>query len=228
MDKQRILQLSNYYKFYIVKKLHHKNFIKFGEKYIKGLILDVGSGYSPFKKYIKNGNVISVDSNSDVNPDIVGSIYSLPFKDNTFDGIICTDVLEHLEDPVIGVKEMKRVLKVNGYIYITVPMLWCLHYEPKDFFRFTKYGITYILEKEGFKIEKVIPVGKIFSYLAARICEKFYNMINKIIFFLPKQNRFIVTIPVVLPFLFFLYYLTLLLDKLNKRDVYSWCVIARK
>lgn len=228
MNRQKITQLTNYYKFYIVKRLLHKNFLKNGKNYIKGLILDLGAGLSPFQKYIKNGRFISIDYNIDVNPAIVGSATCLPFKSNSFDSIICTDVLEHLEEPNICIKEMKRVLKVNGYIYITVPMLWCLHYEPKDFYRFTRYGITYLLKKEGFYIEKVSPVGKVFSFLAARFCEKIYNIVNKIIFFLPKQKRFLLTIPLTFPLSFLLYNFTSFLDNLNKRDVYSWCVIAKK
>lgn len=48
-----------------------------------------------------------------------GSIYELPYKDNFFDLIICTEVLEHLEDPTKAIKEMLRVSK--KYLIISVP-----------------------------------------------------------------------------------------------------------
>lgn len=228
MDRKEISRLVNYYKFYIVKRLLHKSFKKNGKEYIKGLILDVGSGLSPFQKYVKNGRFITLDYTMDVNPTLVGLATYLPFKSNSFDSIICTDVLEHLEEPSSCIKEMRRVLKVSGYIYITVPMLWCLHYEPYDFYRFTKYGLTYLLKKENLHIVRVEPIGKIFSYAAARFCEKLYNIVNKTIFFLPKQWRFVVVIPLTLPFSFLLCNFTSLFDKMNKRDIFSWCVIAQK
>jgi ubiquinone/menaquinone biosynthesis C-methylase UbiE len=228
MNRQNTAQVINYYKFYIVKRLLHRSFKKNGREYIKGLVLDVGAGLSPFQKYIQNGKIITLDSTNRVNPSVVGAATFLPFKSNSFDSIMCTDVLEHIEEPGLCIREIQRVLKIGGYLYITVPMLWCLHYEPRDFYRFTKYGITYLLEKEGLTIVKVEPIGKIFSYGAARFCEKLYNIVNKIIFFLPKQLRFMFVIPLLLPILLPLYGITVSLDTFNKRDVYSWCVIAKK
>ena len=48
-----------------------------------------------------------------------GSIYELPYEDNSFDLVLCTEVLEHLEDPARGLKELVRVSK--KYLVISVP-----------------------------------------------------------------------------------------------------------
>ncbi len=48
-----------------------------------------------------------------------GSIYELPYKNNSFDLVICTEVLEHLEDPTKALKEMLRVSR--KYLIISVP-----------------------------------------------------------------------------------------------------------
>ena len=48
-----------------------------------------------------------------------GSIYKLPFSDDSFDTVVCSEVLEHLEDPVAAVQELKRVAR--AYVVITVP-----------------------------------------------------------------------------------------------------------
>lgn len=63
----------------------------------------------------------------------VGDIYNLPFKENSFDLVICTEVLEHLENPVQAISELKRV--TSKYILFTVPNepWWML-------FNFTKWG----------------------------------------------------------------------------------------
>lgn len=52
---------------------------------------------------------------------ILGDIYKIPFKDNYFDKIILSEVLEHIPDDLCALKEVKRVLKPGGMLAITVP-----------------------------------------------------------------------------------------------------------
>lgn len=53
------------------------------------------------------------------NAEIVkGSVYQLPFADGSFDGLMCKDSLHHFDDPSQALKEMFRVLKKGGYLYI--------------------------------------------------------------------------------------------------------------
>jgi ubiquinone/menaquinone biosynthesis C-methylase UbiE len=49
------------------------------------------------------------------------NIYALPYPDNTFDAVIASEILEHIEDDVAGLREIYRVLKPNGVVAITVP-----------------------------------------------------------------------------------------------------------
>jgi len=49
------------------------------------------------------------------------SIYNLPYADGTFDAVILSEILEHLEDDVLGLREAYRVLKPGGVVVITVP-----------------------------------------------------------------------------------------------------------
>ena len=50
-----------------------------------------------------------------------GNIYALPFPDDYFDGVILSEILEHIEDDVAGLREVRRVLKPGGVAAITVP-----------------------------------------------------------------------------------------------------------
>jgi len=57
-------------------------------------------------------------------PDVLltnGNIYQLPYPDNTFDGAILSEVLEHIDRDVDGLREIYRVLKPGGVVAITVP-----------------------------------------------------------------------------------------------------------
>lgn len=88
-----------------------------------------------------------LDPVSDYNPDIVGDIHDLPFKDNILDAIICIAVLEHVENPAKACTEMYRVLKPGGYCFIYVPFLFYYHAERGyygDFWRFTPDSIKHI------------------------------------------------------------------------------------
>lgn len=63
-------------------------------------------------------------------PVIVGSASALPFADASFDLILATDILEHLDDDLAGLRELARVLVPGGTVLITVPAfqsLWGLH-----------------------------------------------------------------------------------------------------
>ena len=53
-----------------------------------------------------------------------GSAYNIPFPDNFFDLVICSEVLEHLHEYNDAVKEMHRVLKPGGKLYASVPASW--------------------------------------------------------------------------------------------------------
>lgn len=70
------------------------------------------------ERYLLKAKRLSGDKRIKINK---ASIYKLPFKDNYFDFIVCSEVLEHLKNDQKGLKELKRVLKKKGKIIITVP-----------------------------------------------------------------------------------------------------------
>ena len=93
------------------------------------------------------------------NIDIFGTAYEIPEKDEVFDCILSTAVLEHLEEPQAALIEAFRVLKPGGTAIYTMPLFWHLHEEPRDFFRYTKFGLQYLFEKAGFEVKEVIPMS---------------------------------------------------------------------
>ena len=113
--------------------------------------LDVGCGESPYSKYFPNR--VSFDLEYTEGANLIADVNDLPFKNESFEQILCSEVLEHLEVPERGVKEMERVLKKNGKLIITTRFLFPLHNEPQDFWRFTKFGLEKMFK--GWKIEKL-------------------------------------------------------------------------
>jgi len=212
---------------YIAQKLVRDNVRKYGKE-LKGKLLDIGCGRKPYKKFLSYNEYIGLDNNSELNPDVVGSIYNLPFSDNSFDSILCTAVLEHIPEPENGIKEIYRVLKSNGVAYISVPMTWYLHYEPNDYFRFTKYGLIYLLKKNGFLILEIDKIGGLFSYLGVRFSEIIFNVFSRLLLPLPIEIRNLLGIILTIPISLFFYLMSLYFDKYNKKNVFAWGCLVKK
>ncbi|MBN2400221.1 MAG: methyltransferase domain-containing protein [Candidatus Aminicenantes bacterium] len=129
------------------------------------LILDAGAGECVYKKYFAHCHYKAIDlavgekrwDYSDL--DYVGPLNEMPIEDDAFDAVLCTQVLEHLEWPRESVKEMYRVLKPGGKLYMTVPMAQNEHQVPHDFFRYTSYGLMSICKHAGFREIKITPFG---------------------------------------------------------------------
>ncbi len=92
------------------------------------------------KPYIEKVQYKVLDPVPDYSPDIVGDIHDLPFEDDSIDAILCLAVLEHVENPIQAMSEMRRVLKPGGKLLLYVPFLYYYHaYEGYygDYWRFT-------------------------------------------------------------------------------------------
>lgn len=65
------------------------------------------------------------------------NLQALPFRDECFDAVLCTEVLEHVPDPVRVLCELNRVLKPGGQVFVTVPQSWEIHEARHDYLRYT-------------------------------------------------------------------------------------------
>lgn len=126
-------------------------------------ILDFGCGdqrhREPLSKY-GNYTGLDVSSRGDNQESIV--IYDgidVPLESNSFDLIVCTEVLEHVVDLNKTMSEMKRILKPGGCAIITIPFFWIEHEMPYDFRRFTSIGMQQFMEEAGFKTKTLKKLG---------------------------------------------------------------------
>lgn len=135
------MRLKNMFK--IKTKLTRESLKNFLEKYRSDkLTLDLGCKNAPYGDLFANRIGFDVECGKGV--DVVGDAHKLPFKDDEFELILCTEVLEHLHSPAVAVKEMKRVLKNGGLLILTTRFVFPLHDAPNDYYRFTKYGLKHL------------------------------------------------------------------------------------
>lgn len=143
-------------------------------------ILDAGAGELRNKKYCSHLEYISQDfgkyngqgdkialqtgSWDTSNIDIISDITSIPLPDNSFDAILCSEVLEHLPDPTAALDEFYRLLRPEGCLILTAPFASLVHFAPYHFCSgFSRYWYEYHLQKRGFTISELIPNGDWFS-----------------------------------------------------------------
>lgn len=133
-------------------------------------ILDIGACDIPYEKFFKKAIYCSqdivqnknktIDYICDINKGLIG------VENESFDYILCTQVLEHLKKPHIAFKEFDRILKPNGKVFLTTHLCFEEHMIPYDYFRFTKYGLKYLGESNNFKLARIKPHGGIFHLIA--------------------------------------------------------------
>jgi SAM-dependent methyltransferase len=92
-------------------------------------------------------------------PNVWASALRLPFPSQGFDTVLCTQVLEHVPRPELLIQEAFRVLRTGGQLILTAPQTWGLHEQPHDYYRFTSYGLRYLLEDAGFEVQRIDARG---------------------------------------------------------------------
>ncbi len=139
------------------------------ERHARGRLLDVGAGHLALRElarpYVRS--YFSLDlAREHPELSVQASVFGLPFAEASFDTVILTQVLEHVPEPAQALAEVARVLRPGGRLIVSVPHLAYLHGEPFDFYRFTVFGLRYMLQKAGFApLEETQDAG-LFTFLA--------------------------------------------------------------
>jgi SAM-dependent methyltransferase len=124
-----------------------------------GCFLDIGCGEGALRRriasrcrYLGLDSMVTGQAMYRACPDVFADASRLPFREAIFDAVALLDVLEHLAEPRAALREIGRVLKPGGSVYISVPCLYPLHDEPFDYQRPTFHGLRHWLEDAGFEV----------------------------------------------------------------------------
>lgn len=159
-------------------------------------ILDAGAGELRFKPYCNHLHYVSQDFGqynghgdgvglqtntwNNTKLDIVSDITQIPVDDESFDAILCTEVLEHVPNALAAIQEFYRILKPNGILFITAPFCSLTHFAPYHFGGLNSYWYKHHLPEIGFAIVEISQNGSWFAFMAqelrrSRLVGKMYS-----------------------------------------------------
>ncbi|MEZ6131734.1 MAG: class I SAM-dependent methyltransferase [Planctomycetaceae bacterium] len=144
-------------------------------------LLDVGAGECVYKKHCQHLKYLAQDiaqydgsgnkkglqtQKFDFHKlDFVCDLYDIP-ETELFDAVLCTEVIEHVTDPVRAVEKLVRLVKPGGSVILTAPFVSMTHFAPYHFATgFSEYFYRHHLERLGCSIETLETNGGYFDFM---------------------------------------------------------------
>lgn len=124
-------------------------------------LVDVGSGDSPYRHVIDHDDYVGVDR-TPLGTDawlIIADAAALPLVTGSADGVLCTEVIEHVPDERSLAAELARIAAPGASLVLSAPFVHGLHEQPYDFRRLTSIGLVTTLEAAGWDIDAISSVG---------------------------------------------------------------------
>ncbi len=141
-------------------------------------VLDVGAGTCPYRRlfahcdyrthdFMKYGGVKLGGTAEYGAIDYVSEIDAIPVPDEAFDAVLCTEVIEHVPEPIRALNELARILKPGGTLLLTAPLGSGLHQLPYHFYGgFTPEWYRCFGPRTGLEVVELRPNGGFFRLLA--------------------------------------------------------------
>jgi len=134
-------------------------------------VLDVGAGTGQYRSLFSHCAYLAQDLGKD--PQTIGQytlldfecdVLDIPAADGSFDAILCTEVLEHVPEPIRAVHELARLLRPGGTLLLTAPLLSIPHQEPYHFYGgYTEHWYRRFLDEAGCDVVEIAPNQGFFS-----------------------------------------------------------------
>ncbi len=114
-------------------------------------LLDVGCGEMPYRPLFAAyaSSYVGVDPVENPLAELRGPIEALPVADGAFDVVLCAQVLEHVDDPGAGVRELHRVTAPGGRVLLSTHGAMVYHPNPVDLWRWTHAGLERLFADSG-------------------------------------------------------------------------------
>jgi SAM-dependent methyltransferase len=200
-----------------------------------GSLIDVGCGQKPHRDLFRDvrrydgidfaGFSINKDFSTGAPdfafPDEYTSNWRLPFADASYDHAAAFEVLEHHPEPVLALRELARVIRPGGHVYLSWPFIFPLHEEPHDFFRYTHHAMERLGRAVGLE-----PVG--FWRTGGVVPAMVTLLTGNLAMFHDRGGWCRGLALLVYPFFLLLQYASLPLAQVGNRTVLSYVAVLRK
>jgi SAM-dependent methyltransferase len=114
-------------------------------------VLDVGCGVKPYYPFFAEvaSDYVGVDVVENPCAELLGAVEALPVDDGSFDLVLCTQVLEHCDDPAQAVRELRRVTAAGGRVLASTHGVQVYHPSPHDYWRWTHAGLARLFSENA-------------------------------------------------------------------------------
>jgi SAM-dependent methyltransferase len=121
-------------------------------------VLDIGGRLQPYRPLLgaRAKCYLAIDLRMTVLVNVRAAAEALPFRDEQFDFVICTQVFEYLPEPALAVAEIKRVLRTGGFLFLSAPSIF-LRDNAQECWRFLPHGLQHLLRE--FSSVEITPEG---------------------------------------------------------------------
>ena len=167
---------------------------------MKGRVLDVGCGRKPYRHLVPAQEYIGLELDTPELRDLgAADLYysggAFPVAAESFDTVICSQVLEHIFTPADFLREIRRVLRPGGKLLLTTPFAWDEHEQPHDFARYSSFGLRTLLQQNGFEVvaqrktcadfRAVVQLAAAYLYKVTRSRSRVLNLLAQLLIIAP-------------------------------------------
>lgn len=163
------------------------------KSYLRGRLVDLGCGMVPYYEWYKDrvDEITCVDWYSSLHEskhiDVFADLnQALPLEDGIADSILSTSVLEHIREPQIFFREIKRILAKDGHLVLSVPFQYHLHEEPFDYYRYTSHGLEHLAKEAGLEIVSLQNYGSAIGVIIDVSSKVIISIVHSVSRFFPR------------------------------------------
>ncbi len=151
----------------------------------RGTVLDVGCGLQPYRRFFppeaRYQGLDTVDSKSHFGYEAPDTLYysgpAWPVRNGTIDFLLCTETLEHIQEPGRFLAEAFRCLRPGGCSLFTVPFAARWHFIPHDYWRYTPSTLEALFRQAGFTNIRVYARGNMFTVACYKVMAVIFALV---------------------------------------------------
>jgi SAM-dependent methyltransferase len=147
-------------------------------------VLDIGAGTAPYRESFAHTTYVTQDFKQTPDLeygsiDVISDIVDVPLPDDYADVIVCSEVFEHIPDPLAGLREITRLLKPGGRLIVTAPLASGHHQQPCHFYGgYTRFWYEKFFPEHGLEIVALEPNGGLYAHTAEMLWRGRDQVIN--------------------------------------------------